>query len=82
MVSSSFERHIILSTLFSNVYAQAPESFPRTPPTRPDSHAKPIIAPVFATGMKCDGSTDDSAALQAALNLGRGRPLPGRAMAP
>jgi hypothetical protein len=55
-------------TLFSNVYAQAPESFPRTPPTRPDSHAKPIIAPVFATGMKCDGSTDDSAALQAVLN--------------
>jgi hypothetical protein len=27
-----------------------------------------IINPVFATGMKCDGTTDDSAALQAALN--------------
>jgi hypothetical protein len=27
-----------------------------------------IINPVFATGMKCDGATDDSAALQAALN--------------
>jgi hypothetical protein len=27
-----------------------------------------IINPVFATGMKCDGTSDDSAALQAALN--------------
>jgi hypothetical protein len=54
--------------LLSNGYAQAPERFPHTPPTRPDTDAKPIIAPVFATGMKCDGSTDDSAALQGVLN--------------
>jgi Pectate lyase superfamily protein len=34
------------------------------------SDAKPrvIINPVFATGMKCDGVTDDSSALQSALN--------------
>jgi Pectate lyase superfamily protein len=34
------------------------------------SDAKPrvIINPVFATGMKCDGITDDSSALQSALN--------------
>jgi Pectate lyase superfamily protein len=34
------------------------------------SDAKPrvIINPVFATGMKCDGATDDSSALQSALN--------------
>jgi hypothetical protein len=59
---------VFLSMFLGNVYAQAPEKFPRTPPTRPDSHARPIIAPVFATGMKCDGFTDDSAALQAVLN--------------
>ena len=54
--------------LFNNSYAQAPESFSHTPLTRPDGQAKPIIAPVYATGMKCDGSRDDSAALQAVLN--------------
>jgi hypothetical protein len=34
----------------------------------PQVRTLPITNPVFATGMKCDGATDDSAALQAALN--------------
>jgi hypothetical protein len=40
-------------------------------PTRPTGvpgHPGWIIAPVSATGMKCDGLTDDSEALQATLN--------------
>jgi hypothetical protein len=60
----------VLLVCLSNAYAQAPERFPRTPPVKPDSEirTKWIMNPVFATGMKCDGSTDDSAALQAILN--------------
>ena len=59
-----------LLVCLSNAYTQAPERFPRTPPVKPDSEirTKWIMNPVFATGMKCDGSTDDSAALQAILN--------------
>ena len=64
----AFSKVAFVLMLLSNAYAQAPERFPRTPPAGPDNHARPIIAPVFATGMKCDGSTDDSAALQAILN--------------
>jgi hypothetical protein len=33
-----------------------------------DAKPRIIINPVFATGMKCDGVTDDSSALQSALN--------------
>jgi hypothetical protein len=60
---------IVLGCLGS-VYGQAPPRFPRTTPgIRTDSEIRTrwIINPVFATGMKCDGVTDDSAALQTAL---------------
>ncbi len=60
---------IVLSCLGS-AYGQAPARFPRTTPgVRSDSEIRTrwIMNPVFATGMKCDGSTDDSTALQTAL---------------
>jgi hypothetical protein len=55
---------------FGSVYGQAPDRSPRIAPnlgTDPETRARVIVNPVFATGMKCDGATDDSAALQAAL---------------
>src|ERR1700736_3136697 len=58
-------------TCLGSAYGQAPPTFRRTPPgvrTEPEIRTRVIINPVFATGMKCDGSTDDSAALQAVLN--------------
>jgi hypothetical protein len=41
---------------------------PGAAPACSDVRKTCIINPVFATGMKCDGVTDDSSALQAALN--------------
>ncbi len=60
----------LLLMFLNPAYAQAPERSPRTSPLRPasDIRTNGIINPVFATGMTCDGSTDDSAALQAVLN--------------
>ncbi len=60
----------MLFICLSQAYAQGPETFPRTPRHRPDSEiiARGGVGPVFATGMKCDGSADDSAALQAVLD--------------
>jgi hypothetical protein len=50
--------------------AQSPARSPRTSSpvrTEPDIRQRVIINPVFATGMVCDGFTDDSAALRRAL---------------
>jgi hypothetical protein len=62
----------ILSILLGvgGAYGQAPPRFPRRTPdvrTDPEIRTRFIINPVFATGMKCDGVTDDSPALQTAL---------------
>jgi hypothetical protein len=58
-------------TCLGSAYGQAPPTFRRIPPgvrTEPEIRTRVVINPVFATGMKCDGSTDDSAALQAVVN--------------
>jgi hypothetical protein len=60
---------IVLSCC-GNSQAQSPARSPRTSSrirTEPEIRSRVIINPVFATGMVCDGVTDDSAALQAAL---------------
>jgi Pectate lyase superfamily protein len=57
-------------SLISSAHGQALPTFPRSVPrpgTEPEIRTRVIFNPVFATGMKCDGLTDDSAALQAAL---------------
>jgi Pectate lyase superfamily protein len=62
---------MVVLNLINSAYGQAPARLPRSGSVQTDSTdlAKPrvVINPVFATGMKCDGSTDDSAALQSAL---------------
>jgi hypothetical protein len=53
-----------------NSQAQSPARSPRTTSrirTEPEITPRVIINPVFATGMVCDGVTDDSAALRTAL---------------
>ncbi len=69
-------RNYVLSLLIivlgcsAGASGQAPARSHRTSPdARIDSEFRPrvIINPVFATGMVCDGLTDDSAALQTAL---------------
>ena len=60
----------VIPSLISSAHGQALPTFPRTVPrpgTEPEIRTRVIVNPVFATGMKCDGLTDDSAALQAAL---------------
>jgi hypothetical protein len=63
----------VLSIVLScsgNSQAQSPARSPRTfdrVRAEPEIRSRVIINPVFATGMVCDGVTDDSAALQAAL---------------
>ena len=70
MRSFTFSVISVFLSCVGAAYGQAPPRSARTAPDlRADSEirARVIINPVFATGMKCDGSTDDSAALQAAL---------------
>lgn len=61
---------VVFLTLIGSAHGQ---SLARVPPSSSlpidDASVRTrwIINPVFATGMKCDGSTDDSAALKAAL---------------
>jgi hypothetical protein len=62
----------ILSIVFGlgSAYGQAPPRLPRTTPgvgTDSEIRTRFIINPVFATGMRCDGLTDDSVALQTTL---------------
>jgi hypothetical protein len=61
---------VAILSLTGNAYGQAPATSPRTVPRpRTDSELRTrvIINPVFATGMKCDGTTDDSIALITSL---------------
>ncbi len=61
---------LVIALGLGSAYGQAPPRLPRTAPdvrTDPETRTRFIINPVFATGMKCDGVTDDSAALQTAL---------------
>ena len=70
MRSCVFSRCSIILFCLGSAYGQAPRRAPRTAPnfgTDPEIRTRVVVNPVFATGMKCDGSTDDSAALQAAL---------------
>jgi hypothetical protein len=60
-----------LVLVLGSSYGQAPRRAwpPRaTDAPEPDARGSWIINPVFATGMKCDGFADDSAALQTVLN--------------
>jgi hypothetical protein len=67
---------LLIVVVFLSVLGSAQGQEQRRIPSRVSEQAEAcsairrtcIINPVFATGMKCDGSTDDSAALQAALN--------------